>query len=240
MIGSDSTSTAISSSLFYLLHNPTALKQLAHLVRSKFSSLEDIRPSSPQISPANFPYLRACINEALRLSPPTSAPPRKVLAGGLVINDEETGRKLPLPEGTVVAVSHYAIHHNEAYFPQSFNFNPERWIVETGLSEEADSKFEAEEAKVALAKSAFCPFSIGPRACIARNMAYSELSVTVARLLWLYDLKLAEGQETIGDGNGCKTWGGLERRKGEYQLRDWVTAAKDGPIVQFKLREPRL
>ena len=28
------------------------------------------------------------------------------------------------PEGTVVATCHYSIHHNEAYYPDPFTFNP--------------------------------------------------------------------------------------------------------------------
>jgi cytochrome P450 len=134
----------------------------------------------------------------------------------LLIDDEETGSRLMVPEGTVVAVSHYAIHHNEKYFPQPFKFEPERWIVGERNSGQPD---ESVEESLARAKSAFCPFSIGPWACIARNMAYSELSVAVARVLWLYDPKLAKGQEGIGDSNAWKTWGGLGEEEGGVSVK---------------------
>lgn len=66
-----------------------------------------------------------------------------------------------LPEGTVVGVPHYAIHHNEKYYPQPFEFKPQRWIAgsEPGVT--------AESAEIGHA--AFCAFSVGPRGCIGKG-----------------------------------------------------------------------
>lgn len=41
----------------------------------------------------------------------------------------------------------------------------------------------------------FKPFSFGSRDCIGKNLAYSEMRVIIARLLWRYDFRLAPGQE---------------------------------------------
>ena len=165
----------------------------------------------------------------MRLAPPVPALlPREVLAGGLDIDGHH------FPAGTVVGVPTYALHHNEKYFPDAAAFTPERWLHEDGDAEGhgksedygwekkegiTDSRTSTESLK--LAQSAFCPFSIGPRGCIGKGVACAELGVAVARLLWLYDLRLVE-EDGVKDG--------------EYAITDLFVAGKRGPVVQYRLR----
>jgi cytochrome P450 len=97
--GSDTTSTVLAGSIFYLVHNPIAMQKLKDEVRNAFRSVEDIRYSNP--TPSSLPYLRACIDETMRMTPP--APgwlPRKSL--GATIDGEffpagtNVGRRLHL------------------------------------------------------------------------------------------------------------------------------------------------
>ncbi|KAF2458928.1 cytochrome P450 [Lineolata rhizophorae] len=220
--GSDTTSTAMSATLFYLAHHPECFAQLARDVRAAFASLEDIRLGPALTTQA---YLRACIDEAMRLSPSVGGLlPRTVLPGGLAVDGHF------FPPGTDLGVPHYAVHHNEAYFAEPFVFEPSRW-----LPDEAAGGADA----VARAQSAFCPFSIGPRGCIGKTMAYAEMSLTIARLVWAFDLRLARGEAgRIGEGGwgeAGREWG--REKRGEYQLKDTFTSWKDGPMVEFKLRE---
>jgi len=213
--GSDTTSTALASAFFYLVHNPSALDKLSEEIRSTFGDVEEIS-SGPTLNSCT--YLRAVIDEAMRLSPPVGGIlPREVLPGGLEIDG------LFIPEGIIVGTPHYALHHNPAYYPDPFSFRPERWLV-------GGSPDNTQEA-VELAQSAFCPFSTGPRGCIGKGLAYVELMTTLARVVYLYDLRLAEGI-SVGEGNPMLEWG--RHRKGEYQLMDSFTSMKDGPYVQFR------
>jgi len=41
---------------------------------------------------------------------------------------------------------------------------------------------------------AFRPFSMGPRNCLGQRMALQSLRLSIAKVLWKYDLKL-EGQD---------------------------------------------
>lgn len=80
--GSETTATLLSGLTFYLLTNPHTMKTLTEEVRSAFKSDEEIDFSSAN----NLPYLRACIEEALRIYPPTpSGLPRVVPKGGATI-----------------------------------------------------------------------------------------------------------------------------------------------------------
>lgn len=219
--GSDTTSTAMAATLFYLVRHPAALAQATADVRANFTTAEDIH-QGPQLNACS--YLRACIDEAMRLSPSVGGLlPREVLSGGTVVDGER------VPEGIVIGTPHYTIHHNPAYYPEPFAYRPERWIV-------ANEKREgSSEERVVLAQSAFCPFSIGPRGCIGKGLAYVEMGIALARVLFLYDLRKAQGVVDPGEGKVGAGWG--RDRVGEFQLVDTFTSLKDGPMVEFRRRE---
>lgn len=134
-----------------------------------------------------------------------------------------------IPAGTNVATDTYALHHNEQIFPDPFDFRPERWI------EDENNKTTA--ADVARVESAFAPFSVGPRGCVGKNLAYLELMVTLGRVLYRMDMVRVNDDEEggkVGGGDPNGTWG--RRRKGQFQLRDYFVAGKDGPWVRVKER----
>jgi cytochrome P450 len=215
--GADTSSTTLAATIFYLLRYPHVMRRLAAEIRPAFSNVDDIRIGQTINS---LPYLRAVIDETLRMSPPVPGHlPREILPGGLEIDGHY------IPGGTQVGVSAYALHHNEDYYPDSFSYKPERWIAdpETGVT----------EADVTKARDAFCAFSLGNRGCIGKSLAYVELSITIARLVWLYDIREAEG-EKIGEGKNTLGFG--RARKNEYQIGDRFVAQRDGPIIEVKRR----
>lgn len=216
--GSDTVATALTATLFYCLHYPSALSRLQEEIRSVFTEVDEIQ-SSQRLDSCS--YLRACINETLRLSPPVGALlPRKILAGGLTVDDQH------FPEGIYIGVPHYALHHSELHYPDPFVFKPERWIVSPDPECEISS-----EAAVAAAQSAFCAFSVGRFSCVGKTLAYAELSIILARMFWLYDMRLrgsiGEGSLSLGKGRG---------RMNEFQTWDGFTSMHEGPMVEFKVQ----
>ena len=145
--------------------------------------------------------------------------PREVLSGGVEIHGHW------FPPGIDMGVPHYAIHHNEAYYPNSFAYRPERWIVDD------DQGFPIES--VTTAQSAFCPFSIGPRGCVGKGLAMKELMITLARLVYVFDMRLVEGS-TLGEGSPSLGYG--RHRKDELQMLDRFVSKADGPLVEFRMR----
>ncbi|TKX18516.1 cytochrome P450 monooxygenase-like protein 53 [Elsinoe australis] len=208
--GGDTTSTAIASTFFFLTKagNENVLKKLTEEIRSKFSSLEEIRPGAVLTS---CTYLRACVDESMRISPPVPSPlMREALAGGVTINGNT------FPAGTDLAVPSYAIHRNPKYYREPLRFDPERWLP---------TKAGEKDQALQLAQSAFCPFSVGPRNCVGRSVGYLEMSTTVARVLFAMDLR-REPDSTVG-----------EETDGTYKLIDGFVAEKVGPFVQFRPRQ---
>ncbi|CAO2658499.1 Nn.00g062220.m01.CDS01 [Neocucurbitaria sp. VM-36] len=215
--GSDTTSTAMAGTFFYLAHNATAMQKVCKEIREAFTDVEEI-VTGPRLSGCSF--LRACIDETMRLTPPVAgALPRQVLPGGLDIDGHH------IPAGVDVGVPIYAIHHNPDYFPRPFDYLPERWL--------SDASINPLHNRLPDAQSAFNPFSIGPRGCIGKGLAYVELTVTIARVLFLYDLRLAPGTNL---GAGCKDLEIGRTRATEYQIQDVFASKKDGPILQFRAK----
>ena len=223
--GSDTTSTAMAATLFYIVRNAAALHKANVEVRSQFSSVEDIRQGAA-LNQCTF--LRACIDEAMRLSPSVGGLlPREVLSGGITIDG------IHVPEGMVVGVPHYAIHHNSNVFVAPFSFVPERWIAGESFGTGVGAKTVTED-DVKTAQSGFCPFSIGPRGCIGKGVAYQEMTTTLARTLWLYDLRRSSGFDPGEGGREGAEWG--RHRASEFQLTDTFTSMKNGPMVEFRRR----
>ena len=213
--GSDTTATTVTSTIFYLLHYPSALSRIQNEIRSKFGEIEEIRIGT-QLTSCNF--LFACIDEAMRLSPAVGALlPREILQGGLVIDSKH------FPPGIDIGVPSYCIHHEESYFPDPFTFKPQRWLLEMDNS----------EAAIALARSAFCPFGVGRTSCVGKHLAYQEMAIMIARMVWLYDMRL-QPESTLGEGRLGLGYG--RGRKEEFQLYDKFISTHDGPLVEFRRR----
>ena len=214
----------MAATFFYLVRNAVALQRATEEVRSRFSNAEDITQGAGLNS---CTYLRACVDEAMRMSPSVGGiPPREVLQGGITIDGEH------IPKGTVLGTPHYTIHHNAAYYPDPFTYTPERWIV--GSHKTSSGERVTVTSEVEVAQSAFCPFSIGPRGCIGKGLAYQEMMTTLARTLYMYDIRKAAGVVDPGEGNPQNEYG--RHRVEEFQLIDQFTSLKDGPMIEFRKR----
>lgn len=213
----ETTATTLSAIFFYLSHHLPTYTILAHEIRHTFHELDDIK-SGPQLNSCK--YLSACIQEAIRMSPAAAgAMWREVEPGGTYMDGEF------IPAGYDVGTCIYAIHHNETYFPNSFTFAPERWLP--CLSD----SWEESQADHA----AYSPFSRGPRGCIGRAFAMMEISITIARVMWLMDFRMS-GQDgvSVGEGSGGKAKG--RHRVGEFQLYSHLTSYALGPMLEFRRR----
>jgi cytochrome P450 len=205
---------------FYLSHNRKCYEKLAEEIRTTFTSSSEIRSGS-QLS--NCSYLRACIDETLRIAPPVPGTLWRELAS----NEKHTPLIIDgyvVPPDTQVGVNIYALHHNEKYFPDPYRFNPARWLPS-----------ETPESHRQLMHEAFTPFSVGYRGCAGKSMAYLEMSLVIAKSLWYFDFQLAPGRlGKVGGGTPGRTDG--RGRPGEYQLYDVIAGEHDGPYLVFSPR----
>lgn len=83
LAGSETTSTVLSTSFYYMLKNQTVYQALTREIRSAFKSEAEIHESSCR----NLTYLSAVCKEAMRIYAPLPiAPPREVPEGGDTID----------------------------------------------------------------------------------------------------------------------------------------------------------
>ncbi|GJC84301.1 cytochrome P450 monooxygenase aclL [Colletotrichum liriopes] len=174
--GSETTATLLSGLTYLLLKNPRVLAKLTSEIRTTFNS-----PSEITFTAVNTcRYLLACIEEALRVYPPSPQPHhRTVPAGGATVDGAF------LPAGTSVSIPIYAASNSPANWTLPGEFIPERWTGE-------DERFAGDQ------RDASQPFQFGPRNCIGRNLAYAEMKLIIARLVWQFDIANA----TLGDWMG--------------------------------------
>jgi len=166
--GSVTTSIAMTNVLYQLLKNPESLRKLREEVDAVLDPDEVVAPYDKV---KHLPYLRACLDESLRLFPPTShGLPREVPPEGMYIMEEF------IPGGTSVSISALVAHRDEKVFPQADKFIPERWLGEEGKA----------------LQPYFIAFSAGARGCIGRNISYLEQTVVLASIVHRYEFALPD------------------------------------------------
>ncbi|KAI1261137.1 cytochrome P450 [Xylariaceae sp. FL1019] len=219
--GAFSTSTTMSALFFYLSRHSHCYKRLVSEIRDTFEEATDIR-FGPKLNSCK--YLRACLDETMRMSPPIP---------GTMWRELQAGDSNPfivdghvVPPGTQVGVNTYSLHHNEQHFPDAHNFIPERWL-------ESES-----EGKGKMMRDAFAPFSIGYRDCAGKNLAYVKMSFIVAKTLWYFDFESAKGEMGMLGGGSAEHADGRGRIN-EYQLYDIFSARHEGPCLVFKAQADR-
>ncbi|KAF2159838.1 hypothetical protein M409DRAFT_60435 [Zasmidium cellare ATCC 36951] len=176
MMNAGSTTTAISmaNAMYQLLKHPRCMAKLRQEIDE---TLEEDEEVAPYEKVKYLPYLRACLDESLRLFPPISH--------GLTRETPAEGQEIAgeyIMGGTTVNVSSFIAHRDPTIFPDPETYNPERWLGEAGKD----------------LGPYFIAFSAGARGCIGRNIAYLEQTVLLASMLHRYDFELADPKFEVG------------------------------------------
>ncbi|KAJ5622731.1 benzoate 4-monooxygenase cytochrome p450 [Penicillium herquei] len=172
--GSDTTGIALTNVLYWLLKNPICLEKLR-------DELDDIFEEEMTVAAydrvKHLPYLRACLDESMRLTPPnTMSVNRLTPAEGMSIMGYW------IPGNTTVHSPPYSMHRDPEVFPDPESFNPDRWLGEKGKDLQAH----------------FITFSAGARGCIGRNITYLEQTVALASMVHRYEFALPHENWVLG------------------------------------------
>ncbi|CRL23879.1 Cytochrome P450 [Penicillium camemberti] len=170
--GSETTATLLSGVTYLLLRSPRVLAKLQDEIRSTFTKEEEITLESCN----KLEYCLAVLTESLRVYPPVPIGlPRIVDAQGDMIAGNW------VPGGTTVSVSQLAASHSSANFTDAEKFIPERHLDDPRFANDS--------------KTAMQPFSFGPRNCIGRNLAYVEMRIILARIVFNFDMELDQPEK---------------------------------------------
>ncbi|ELU42417.1 cytochrome P450 monooxygenase [Rhizoctonia solani AG-1 IA] len=116
-----------------------------------------------------LPFLNACVKETLRIHSTIGIGLPRVVPPGKEIRIAGQTFK----PGSVISVPSYTTNRASVWGSNATEFQPKRWLDDKSGSL---SKY-------------FVPFSVGPRACIGRNLGYMELMLIAATLVRRYDIE---------------------------------------------------
>lgn len=167
--GSETSATLVSGAIYYLLRNPVWLLKLQDEVRNGFSTDSQMTFATT----SQLKILNAILNETFRVYPPAPvALPRITPRGGVVVAGSY------IPGGVAVGLTQYAAYRSPRNFTNPDKYAPERFL--------GDELYKDDK------RSVIQPFSVGPRNCIGQNLAWAEMRMILARLVWHFDMELLD------------------------------------------------
>ncbi|KAL8727820.1 MAG: hypothetical protein Q9166_005812 [cf. Caloplaca sp. 2 TL-2023] len=180
MAGTLTMASTLEHLIYWMVDNPDVLRKLKEELRSAMPSLDDVGKVTIA-SLESLPYLTAVIKESVRLIYGNSTPHFRVdPSQPLVYEDKTTGKNWMIPPKTSVGMTSVLLHHNEVHFPNSYKFDPDRWLGEGGK--------KLDKYMVGFGK--------GSRICLGLNQAYGISRLVLAQIwrLWA-SLEVGTGDE---------------------------------------------
>jgi cytochrome P450 len=186
--GHETTATALTFAWFSLAQDPDVEERLA----AELTSELDDTPTFEDLS--RLDYTEAVLLESMRLYPPVPAIPREP-------DEDTTLGGYEIPAGGTVSCSQWAIHRDEQWWEDPYEFRPERWLADDGtvgadgdFSSDGDSddgkatlgRVSGEHARGDRPRFAYFPFGGGPRRCVGEQFALVEGKLLLATLLRRY------------------------------------------------------
>ncbi|TDL26691.1 cytochrome P450 monooxygenase pc-2 [Rickenella mellea] len=201
--GRDTTATTLTYAFYFLALHPHVLERLrgeilANVGHSRRPTFDDIR---------EMKYLRAVINETLRLFPPVPFNLRTSINATTLPALKPGAKPFYIPALTNVTYSVFTMHRRtDLWGPDAQEFDPDRFI---------DSRLNK---YLTPNPAIFQPFSIGPRICLGQQFAYNEASFMLVRLLQRFDGITLDSAAQPPDSRPPPEWVLAEGRQAKEQV----------------------
>ena len=141
-------------------------------------------------------YLNCVVYEVLRLSPPVPIEMK------LAVNNDTLPSGHKVEKGDMIMFLPFIINREERIYSEPEEFRPERWL------DISPTPFE------------FLTFNAGPRMCLGKFMAITEIKILMAMILQKYGLSLKPNHHPI-----------------EYELFTITLPIRNGLHVQYRPRD---
>jgi cytochrome P450 len=170
LAGHETTALTLSWAWYMLSENPAAETRLHEELQGVLGG------RAPELADfERLPYLRAVINETLRLYPAAYILARTSIAPCTIGGYD-------FPADTTMIMAQWVMHRDPRYFDDPEVFRPERWL--DGLENR-------------LPAGAYFPFGDGPRRCIGQGFALLESALVLATIAQKYSFKMVPGHPVI-------------------------------------------
>lgn len=167
LAGRDTSSVALAWFFWLLASHPDVEARV----------LDDVARAGGDVGAMD--YLHAALTEAMRLYPPVPVDFKEALEDDV------------LPDGTLVRAAQRVIYYTYAmgrdkatWGPDCLDFRPERWLSRSGaFAGGAESPFK------------YVVFNAGPRLCVGKRFAYTQMKTVAAAVLERFRVEVLPGQE---------------------------------------------
>lgn len=173
--GRDTTSTCLTWLFWLIAKNPLTETKILEEMESKLQLKEDKKWRFFSVEESRkLIYLHGALCESLRLFPPVALEHKAPIAPDTLPSGNY------LEPNTKIIVSFYSTGRMESVWGKDcLEFKPERWISKGGgTKHEPSYKFPA--------------FNAGPRTCLGKEMAFVQMKMVAAAIIYHYNLQLVE------------------------------------------------
>ncbi|KAF7346208.1 hypothetical protein MSAN_01847700 [Mycena sanguinolenta] len=204
LAGKDTTQWTITVIMYFLAMYPqynVRLREeiLEHVGSTRRPTYDDIR---------DMKFLRAVINEAMRLYPSVPFNMRQCINATTWPSPDPNEKPIYVPAGAQVPYSVLLMHRRkDLWGPDAEEFDPDRWLDERLKTYLLTNSFQ------------FLPFNAGPRICLGQQFAYNEMSFIIIRLLQSFSSVSLDLDAFPPEARPPPEWAMLEGRKAMDKFR---------------------
>ncbi|KAI1332305.1 cytochrome P450 [Xylariaceae sp. FL0255] len=181
--GSDTTAHAFITFILILATHPEILRSAQEEVDGRYGN-----EMPTDTNAVDLPFLSACILETLRWRPGfTTAIPH-------LTTQDDIYQGLLIPANTVILLNVWGMSHDEEEYENPEICDPSRYLRHPqGLRYSTDEKVDGLRRPV-------WAFGAGRRLCPGRDMAQESMLMTMAKLVWCFDMEGTSDLDTSISG----------------------------------------
>ncbi|KAH6889005.1 cytochrome P450 monooxygenase pc-1 [Coprinopsis sp. MPI-PUGE-AT-0042] len=206
LAGRDTSSAVLTFTAYFLAMHPEVMKKLREEILtqvgpSRAPTYDDVRAMK---------YLRAVLNESMRLLPPVPNDVRECVNGAIWPSPDPDEKPIYIPPGSSTPYSPILIHtRKDLWGPDADEFDPDRFI------DDRVKKYLVPNPYI------FIPFNAGPRICLGQQFAYNLMSFVLVRLLQQFSSFSLDEEALTPELRVPKEWAetGKNSRKAKERFR---------------------
>ncbi|KAJ7198610.1 cytochrome P450 [Mycena pura] len=200
--GRDTTMSVLTTVMYFLSTHKEVTSRLREEIMTFVGPCG--RPTYDNIK--QMKYLRAVINETMRLYPPVPFNIRQSVNATVWPSPDPNEKPLYIPAGVQIVYSVMIMQRRpDLWGPDAHLFDPSRFL------DERHKRYVSHPFQ-------FLPFNAGPRICLGQQFAYNEMAFVITRLLQNFASISLDVDACPPSGRVPPEWSGQPGRKGIDQF----------------------